>query len=239
MSPTRVLVVEDDPIIVDLIHSNLTIRGFEVDVSIDGVGVGDQARRFLPDIVLLDLMLPDVDGFDICRELRQSSAVGIIVISARGAENDKVRALNLGADDYLTKPFGVEELLARMAATLRRLKPEESAENAPVLTFADLRIEVDTRSVYRSGERIQLTATEFTLLKTLAVNHGHVMSYARLLDEVWGAGYNHSRDYVRVYVGRLRSKLERLGDAALILNEPRVGYRFVAPRVTADPPPVM
>lgn len=237
MSPIRVLVVEDDPTIVDLIRSNLIVRGYEVDVSADGIGVGDQARRFMPDIVLLDLMMPEVDGFDICLELRQSSSAGIIVVSARGAEHDKVRALNLGADDYLTKPFGIEELLARMTATLRRSRPDRASDNSIVLTFADLRIEVDTRSVYRGEERVQLTATEFTLLKILAINHGQVMPYAALLEEVWGAGYNHSRDYVRVYVGRLRSKLERLGDGVLILNEPRVGYRFIAPRSIAEAPP--
>jgi two-component system, OmpR family, KDP operon response regulator KdpE len=237
MSPIRVLVVEDDPTIVDLIRSNLIVRGYEVDVSADGIGVGEQARRFIPDIVLLDLMMPEVDGFDICLELRQLSAVGIIVVSARGAEHDKVRALNLGADDYLTKPFGIEELLARMTATLRRSRPDRATDDSIVLTFADLRIEVDTRSVYRGEERVQLTATEFTLLKILAINHGQVMPYAALLEEVWGAGYNHSRDYVRVYVGRLRSKLERLGDGVLILNEPRVGYRFIAPRSIAEAPP--
>jgi two-component system, OmpR family, KDP operon response regulator KdpE len=234
MNPIRVLVVEDDPTIIDLIRSNLEVRGYTVDVSADGVGVGEQARHFLPDIVLLDLMLPNMDGFDICRELRQLSSAGIIVVSARGAENDKVRALNLGADDYLTKPFGVEELLARMSATLRRTRLPESADDGGVLVFGDLRIEVDTRSVFRRGQRIPLTATEFTLLKTLALHHGQVMPYATLLDEVWGAGRRSSRDYVRVYVGRLRSKLEGLGDVEMILNEPRVGYRFITPRTITD-----
>ncbi len=229
MSTTRALVVEDDANIVDLIRSNLLVRGFAVDVSMTGLGVPELVERYKTDIVLLDLMLPDIDGFEICREVRSRSSVGMIVISARSGEAHKVRALNLGADDYLTKPFGVDELLARMTATLRRSRPAESPVEVGEICFGSVRIDLEAQAVYLDDELVQLTPTEYSLLRVLAVNQGHLLSYEQLLREVWGQGYQNSREYVRVYVGRLRSKLEPPGAPALILTEPRAGYRLVAP----------
>ncbi|MFV1990294.1 MAG: response regulator transcription factor [Acidimicrobiales bacterium] len=229
MSATRVLVVEDDPNIIDLVRSNLLVRGFEVKVTTTGLPAVSLVESYEPEIVLLDLMLPDADGFDICRDIRQQFDVGLIVVSARAGEHDKVRALNLGADDYLTKPFGIEELLARMTATLRRSRVVESAAPAGDIVLGDIRVGLDAKAVYKNGERVQLTPTEFSLLRFLALNAGTLLSYEQLLREVWGRGYENSREYVRVYVGRLRSKLEDEDRPPLIVTEPRAGYRLVLP----------
>ena len=229
MTATRVLVVEDDPNIVDLVRSNLMARGFDVEVSETGRGVTELVDRYEPSIVLLDLMLPGVDGFEICRELRQRSAIGVIVVSARAGEGDKVRALNLGADDYLTKPFGIEELLARMSATLRRSRPVAEPVGMAEIVLGDVRIDFDAQAVWRGGQRVQLTPTEYALLHVLATNEGTLLTYERLLRDVWGRGYEGSREYVRVYVGRLRAKLEDPDGPAIIVTEPRAGYRLVRP----------
>jgi two-component system KDP operon response regulator KdpE len=229
MTTTRVLVVEDDANIVDLIRSNLLVRGYDVEVSETGVGIPHLVESYDPAIVLLDLMLPGADGFEICRQVRSISSVGLIVISARTGEPDKVRALNLGADDYLTKPFGVDELLARMTATLRRSRPVKTAAEDSEIHLGRVRIDLEAQAVYRDGERIQLTPTEYSLLQVLAVNPGRLLSYEELLRDVWGRGYEGSREYVRVYVGRLRHKLDSPDEPSLIVTEPRAGYRLVVP----------
>ena len=182
-----------------------------------------------PDIVLLDLMLPGTDGFELCREIRERSSVGIIVVSARRGETDKVRALNLGADDYLTKPFGVEELLARINATLRRSRPApaDPPETATV-TVGDIEIDLEARRVTRAGVLIHLTPTEFALLKEFATNRGALLTHAYLLRRVWGPGYETQTEYTRVYVARLRAKLEQPDGPTLFITEPRSGYRFTA-----------
>ncbi len=227
---TCVLLVEDDRNIVDLIRSNLTIRGYSVVVSLDGSDALRLVEEERPDIALLDLMLPATDGFELCRAIRERYSIGVIVVSARGGESDKVRALNLGADDYMTKPFGVDELLARITATLRRTRPlTEPSESEPRLVFGDLEIDLDARSVVRGGQAIRLTPTEFALLREFALNPGKLLSHATLLRRVWGPGYATETEYTRVYVRRLRAKLERADGAALIVTEPRAGYRFVAP----------
>jgi two-component system KDP operon response regulator KdpE len=232
---TVVLVVEDDPNIVDLVRANLLVRGFTVVVSRTGEDVLDLLRANEPDIVLLDLMLPSVDGFVLCQEIRAESAAGIIVVSARRGEQDKVRALNLGADDYLTKPFGVEELLARITALLRRSRPSQpvAAAEGP-LVFGHVMIDLDARLVTKAGQPVHLTPTEFALLRELAVAPGKLLTHATLLRRVWGPGYETETEYTRVYVRRLRAKLEDAGAAPLIATEPRAGYRLVAP---ADPAP--
>jgi two-component system KDP operon response regulator KdpE len=226
---TRALVVEDDPNIVDLIRSNLAVRGFDTVVSTDG----SRALRLLetesPDIVLLDLMLPEIDGFELCRLIRERSSVAIIVVSARGGERDKVSALNVGADDYMTKPFSIEELLARINATLRRTRPAITAvaESTPeVITIADLTIDLTGQQVSRGGQPVHLTPTEFALLRELALNRGKLLSHAHLLRRVWGRGYETETEYLRVYVRRLRAKLETTG-APLIVTQPRAGYRIL------------
>jgi len=223
---TAILVIEDDLNIVDLIRSNLIVRGFDVHVSADGCDVDFQLEVCDPDLVLLDLMLPGADGFDLCRRIRARSSVGIIVISARGGEHDKVRALNLGADDYMTKPFGIEELLARISATLRRSRPAPATdEGAPVTTVGAVVIDIGAQRVTVNGELVHLTPTEFAVLRELALHQGALVSHATLLRNVWGPGYETATEYTRVYVRRLRGKLES-PDAPLIITEPRVGYRL-------------
>jgi two-component system, OmpR family, KDP operon response regulator KdpE len=230
VTQTRALVVEDDPNIVDLIRSNLAVRGFETIVSVDGLRALRLLETESPDIVLLDLMLPEVDGFELCRQIRERSPVAIIVVSARGGERDKVSALNVGADDYMTKPFSIEELLARINATLRRTRPASAADaeaKPEVITVADLVIDLTNQQVSRGGAAIHLTPTEFALLRELAINRGKLLSHAHLLRRVWGRGYETETEYLRVYVRRLRAKLEAGGDP-LIVTQPRVGYRILA-----------
>jgi two-component system KDP operon response regulator KdpE len=224
---TRVLVVEDDPNIVDLLRSNLLVRGFEVEVSSTGADAFALFERWQPDVALLDLMLPKANGFDLCQQMRATSGLGIIVLSARGGETDKVRALNLGADDYLTKPFGVDELLARIQATLRRSRPapDEVAPQPPI-EAGDVVIDLDAQRVTLAGEPVKLTPTEFALLRELALHRGSVVSHADLLGRVWGPGYATETEYTRVYVRRLRAKLEPPGSEPLIVTEHRIGYRF-------------
>src|SRR5579862_3375214 len=159
---TTALVVEDDPNIVDLIRSNLAVRGFDTIVSADGTRALQLLETEEPEIVLLDLMLPEIDGFELCRQIRERSSVAVIVVSARGGERDKVTALNMGADDYMTKPFSVEELLARITATLRRTRPAATPDPAPpVIVVGDLSIDLASQQVTRGGRPVHLTPTEF------------------------------------------------------------------------------
>ena len=229
MGATTVLVVEDDANIVDLLRSNLLMRGFEVVVSTEGSNAVDLLIEHKPDVALVDLMLPAEDGFEICRKFRERSALGIIVISARGRKDDKVRALNLGADDYLTKPFGIDELLARINATLRRSRPAPAAAEAGTISTGPLEIDLEAQLVRRDGKSVRLTPTEFSLLREFVTNPGKLLSHAVLLRRVWGPGYATETEYTRVYVRRLRAKLEPAGEAPLIVTEPRQGYRWVAP----------
>jgi len=225
---TGLLLVEDDQNIVDLIRTNLSRRGYEVIVSKTGSDAVALLEGENPDLVLLDLMLPGIDGFELCRELRERSGVGIIVISARRGENDKVRALNLGADDYMTKPFGVEELLARINATLRRCRPGpvEQPGPTPVVRIGDVEIDLDARKVNKGGQLLHLTPTEFALLREFATNPGVLLTHAALLRRVWGRGYETQTEYTRVYMARLRAKLESPDGPPMFVTEPRSGYRL-------------
>jgi two-component system, OmpR family, KDP operon response regulator KdpE len=226
---TRALLVEDDPNIVDLIRSNLAVRGFDTIVSTDGARALQLLETEEPDIVLLDLMLPEEDGFSLCRQIRERSSVAVIVVSARGGERDKVTALNMGADDYMTKPFSVEELLARITATLRRTRLIDAAEpGPPIVTAGDVVIDLASQQVMLKGEPVHLTPTEFALLRELVINRGKLLSHAHLLRRVWGPGYQTETEYVRVYVRRLRAKLGADEANPLIITSPRAGYRFVA-----------
>jgi two-component system, OmpR family, KDP operon response regulator KdpE len=226
---TTALLVEDDPNIVDLIRSNLAVRGFDTVVSTDGMRALQLLETEEPDIVLLDLMLPEADGFELCRQIRERSSVAVIVVSARGGERDKVTALNMGADDYMTKPFSVEELLARISATLRRTRAAAAAEpGPPIVAVGELVIDLASQQVTRRGDPVHLTPTEFALLRELVTNRGKLLTHAHLLRRVWGPGYQTETEYVRVYVRRLRAKLEVDEAQPLIVTAPRAGYRFVA-----------
>lgn len=224
---TRALLVEDDPNIVDLIRSNLAVRGFDTVVSADGARALQLLETETPDIVLLDLMLPDADGFELCRQIRERSNVAVIVVSARGGERDKITALNMGADDYMTKPFSVDELLARITATLRRTRLIATQDPLPaVIVAGDVLIDLGKQQVTKAGELVHLTPTEFALLRELVTQRGKLLSHAHLLRRVWGPGYQTETEYLRVYVRRLRAKLEGDGGPTLILTAPRAGYRF-------------
>jgi two-component system KDP operon response regulator KdpE len=230
MVAAKVLIIEDDPNIVDLIRSNLVARGFDTVVSA-GSKVIDLLDLEQPDMVLLDLMLPEADGFELCRELRERSPVGIIVVSARGGVQDKVTALNMGADDYLTKPFGIEELLARIGATLRRTRPvaEAPGEPAPtMIAIGGLWINLVSKQVRLAGAEVRLTPTEFALLRELVLNRGKLLSRAHLLRQVWGHGYEAETEYIRVYISRLRAKLEPAGSQPLIVTRQGAGYLITA-----------
>jgi two-component system, OmpR family, KDP operon response regulator KdpE len=229
VATTRALLVEDDPNIVDLIRSNLAVRGFDTVVCTDGRRALQLLETEEPDIVLLDLMLPEADGFDLCRQIRERSSVAVIVVSARGGERDKVTALNMGADDYMTKPFSVEEMLARITATLRRTRSPGTTEQAPaVLSAGDVVIDLANQQVLKGGVPVHLTPTEFALLRELVTNRGKLLTHAHLLRRVWGPGYQTETEYVRVYVRRLRAKLEGDDGEPLIVTAPRAGYRFIA-----------
>jgi two-component system KDP operon response regulator KdpE len=226
---TRILLVEDDQNIVDLVRSNLIARDHDVAVSKDGSDAVQLLKEFEPDMVILDLMLPGTDGFELCQEMRGRSSVGIVVLSARRGETDKVRALNLGADDYMTKPFGIEELLARIHATLRRSRPGPGGpEEQATVTVGDVEIDFASRLVTKGGKPVHLTPTEFALLQEFATNPGVLLTHATLLRRVWGPGYETQTEYTRVYVARLRAKLEDTDGPPMFITEPRSGYRFTS-----------
>ena len=221
----RILVVDDEPQILRSLRMTLAGHGYDVQTAATGEEALDATEGRLPDLVVLDLVLPGLSGLEVCRRLRERSSLPILVLSARGDERDKVAALDLGADDYLTKPFGVNELLARIRAALRRAAGARGP--AAVLEAGDLRIDVDRRVVARGGVEVRLTPTEFDLLKTLASHAGRVLTHGYLLRAVWGPEYESDSQVLRVFIGQLRRKVEP--DAARprhIITEPGVGYRF-------------
>jgi DNA-binding response OmpR family regulator len=209
MSGERVLVVDDEPIVTEVVQRYLAREGFQVDVAADGVAGLKQAREGTPDLVVLDLMLPKLDGLEVCRQLRGESSVPIIMLTAKGEDGDKILGLGLGADDYLTKPFSPGELIARVKAVLRRT---QTAANPPlagdVVRVGSLRINPRARAVERDGEPLHLTAKEFDLLYFLARNAGQVFTREQLLDNVWDFEWYGDPSTVTVHIRRLREKIE-------------------------------
>jgi two-component system, cell cycle response regulator CtrA len=225
----RVLLIEDDSATAQSIELMLQSEGFNVyttDLGEEGVDLG---KLYDYDIILLDLNLPDMSGYEVLKTLRVSKVqTPILILSGLAGIEDKVRGLGFGADDYMTKPFGIEELLARITATLRRTRPIEPVEASPLrIEVGDLVIDLDMRLVTRGGEVVHLTPTEFALLRELAINRGKLLTHAQLLRRVWGPGYATETEYVRVYIRRLRAKLENGGGPPVIITQPRAGYRFV------------
>jgi two-component system KDP operon response regulator KdpE len=221
-----VLVVDDEPQIRRALRTSLEAHGWEVAT----VGTGEEGvvrtAEIAPDLVLLDLGLPDMDGTEVIRRVRAFSQVPVIVLSVREGQPDKVAALDAGADDYVTKPFAMEELLARARAAIRRAQAEEPAP--AVMDFGDLEVDLARRLVSRDGEQVHLTPTEYGLLEALVTNPGKLLTHQWLLRKVWGQGYGTETTYLRTYVRALRKKLGDDAQApALIVTEPGVGYRWV------------
>ncbi len=228
--PSRViLVAEDEAALRDFIIRNLRVRGFEVVEAGNGLEAMAQWEREQPDLLILDVMMPRMDGLEVCKRVREQSTVPIIVLTALDAESDKVAALDLGADDYLTKPFGVEELLARVRAVLRRAQWEAIPPASGIKQYGELEIDLSRHIVRQSGAEVRLTPTEFSLLEQLVTNAGKVLTHRMLLQRVWGPEYGGESEYLRVYINRLRQKLEpNPAKPQLLITEPGVGYRFAA-----------
>ena len=229
----RILVVDDEPDLIESVQLGLTLQWREVEVL--GATNGDMAlemvEREAPDVVLLDIGLPGRDGFDVLRELRTFSDVPVVMLTARDDAMDKVKGLELGADDYVTKPFNHLELMARVRAVLRRHDMPAPASRTPSFHSGDLEVDFARQEVRLGGERVELTPTEYKLLYHLVRNAGHVLPHATLLAKVWGRDYMDETDYVRVYIRRLRDKLGDDPDHPhFIETERRLGYRFLAPR---------
>ncbi len=221
---SRVLVVDDEPQILRALGINLRARGYDVDVAPDGERALEVAARQHPDVVVLDLGLPGIDGVDVIRGLRGWSQVPIVVLSVRDREADKVAALDAGADDYVTKPFGMDELLARLRAALRRAAP---AEEEAVVEAPDFAIDLAAKKVHRDGEEVRLTPTEWHVVEVLVRNRGRLVSQTQLLQEVWGPQYHDETNYLRVFMAQVRRKLEpEPSRPRYFITEPGMGYRF-------------
>jgi two-component system KDP operon response regulator KdpE len=222
-----VLVIEDEPQVRRFLRTSLSAHGYRlVEATTGEQGLVEAATR-TPDLVLLDLGLPDVDGVDVAQRLREWSAVPIVVLSARGQEGDKIRALDAGADDYLTKPFGIGELLARMRVALRHAARIAAGAGESTFETGELRVDLAARRVFVRGEEVRLTRTEYNLLAALAKHAGRVLTHHQLLKEVWGPGSTDQSHYLRVYMGQLRHKLEEnAARPRYLLTETGVGYRL-------------
>ncbi len=221
------LVVEDDTQMRKFLRASLSSHGYRLVEAVNGNEGLSQAASYNPDLILLDLGLPDLDGLVVTKRLREWASAPIIVISARGQEDDKIHALDAGADDYLTKPFGTGELLARIRVALRHSARSRQERSEPILTVGELSIDLDKRSVQMAGKEVHLTPIEYKLLATLLKNAGKVLTHRQLLKEVWGPSYANNTQYLRVYMVQLRHKLEL--DAArprYLVTEPGVGYRL-------------
>jgi two-component system KDP operon response regulator KdpE len=225
--PIRILVIEDEPQMQKFLAASLAGEGYRTIEATSGKDGITHARTHNPDLVLLDLGLPDVDGMDVTKEIRRFSTKPIIVISARGQEEDKVRALDVGADDYLTKPFGTNELMARIRVALRHASRSKEESTEPMLHIGELSIDLDRRQVLAAGKEVHLTPNEYKLFAYLMKHAGKVLTHRQLLKEVWGAAYASQNHYLRVYMVQLRHKLE--ADPArprYLVTEPGVGYRL-------------
>ncbi len=224
MTAKRIIVIDDEFQITRVLKRSLGAHRYDVRTASDGGSGVELFRDFHPDLVITDLSMPEMSGIEVCREIRKVSSVPIIVLSVRGEEHTKVEALDAGADDYITKPFGMDELLARVRATLRR-SPDTSAAGS--IDAGDFRLDLDDHQILVRGEAVHLTPKEFELLAHMIANHDRVLTHRALLGKVWGGEYTEQTEYLRVFVGQLRKKIE--GDPAnpkYILTEPWIGYRF-------------
>jgi two-component system KDP operon response regulator KdpE len=224
----RILVVDDEPRMIHFIRLNLEHDGFEVVETTSGTKALDKLRDQLPDLILLDVMMPDLDGFETLRLIREISTVPVIMLTAKGEEDDRVRGLELGADDYVTKPFSPRELVSRVRAVLRRTETPSAPVHEVIQVDERLKIDFDRREVWVEGQLVKLRPTEYRLLFHLVQNAGWVVPHDQLLAKVWGYEYREETHYLRLYVNYLRQKLERdPSNPEYILTERGVGYRFV------------
>jgi two-component system KDP operon response regulator KdpE len=227
MEKKRILVVDDDPAILRLLSTNLKARGYEVVTAIDGEEALETVQKDFIDLIILDIMMPKLDGVQVCRRVREWSDIPIIILSARGDEHDKVNCLELGADDYLTKPFGIAELMARINTAFRHRGDAKVTPAQSSFTTDGLEINFAKRRVTVKGKEITLTPTEFSLLQQLAVNSDKVLTHSMLLHNVWGSEYSSEKEYLRVFVGRLRRKLEPNPKKPRYIHTiPGVGYHL-------------
>jgi two-component system KDP operon response regulator KdpE len=224
----RILVVDDEPQLTRVLRTGLKSRGYEVRVASDGISALELFSDWHPNLVITDLAMPNMDGLELCRQLRKLSPVPIIVLSAKDEEKTKIEALDLGADDFVTKPFGIDELLARVRAALRRAATSIVNEAAPtLLEQGDFRIDLEARKVLVNEHEVHLTPKEFDMLTYFVKNAGKVLTHRTLLAALWGGNYVEQNEYLRVFVGNLRKKLERdTSGPKYIVTEPWVGYRF-------------
>jgi len=228
-----VIVADDDPRLLRLVQFNLQQAGYRVITAADGNRALRLAENENPDLLLLDVRMPLMDGLEVCRRVRNFSTVPIIMVTAKDSEEDKVAGLDAGADDYLTKPFGAPELMARVRAVVRRAKLYSGDTAEPIFESADLKVDYAQQLAYLNGKPVNLTPTEYRIIAYLARNAGRLLSHQALLDAVWGADYVATTDYLKVFISRLRAKLEPKGGPHFIETERGLGYRFVRPQEVA------
>ena len=228
MAIAKVVIIDDEPNLIKFVSQNLRARGYDVADAANGLEGVERVRVYKPDLIILDVNLPGMDGFEVCGYVRQFSDAAIIMLTASGNEGDKIHALDIGADDYLTKPFGIGELIARVRAVMRRTSETltRSVGQGDVES-GGLRIDFAHRRVSVKGTPVKLTPTEYSLLEQLVTRPDEVVTHRELLSNVWGAEYRDETEYVRVYMGRLRRKIEENpAEPVYLVTEPGVGYRF-------------
>lgn len=227
MEKKLILVVDDEIGILKFLKANLEDHGYDVLTAMDGAEAIATFEMNMPNLVILDITMPKMDGFEVCHRIREWSQVPIIVLSVRLDGKDKVKLLDLGADDYITKPFDADELIARVRAVLRRSEPVSSSQAKPAVAIGDLEINFAQRRVALAGEEVQLTPTEYNLLQELILNAGKVLTHSHLLKKIWGLEYGDEINYLHTFIGRIRYKLEpNSSEPMYIITMPGVGYRF-------------
>ena len=227
MKKTRILAVDDELVNVKLLRASLEARGYEVLAAMDGAEAIRIVEMEIPDLIILDILMPKMDGFEVCQRIREWSKIPIIMLSVLGRESDKVKCLELGADDYITKPFGIEELVARVKAVLRHAQAVGAMPTQPSFTAGNIHINFAKRQVTVAGNEVKLTPTEYALLQELVLNAGKVLTHAHLLNKVWGPEYREEKEYLHVFVRRLRAKLEPdPKNPRYITAVSGVGYQF-------------
>lgn len=223
----KILVVDDEAQITRVLRTSLRAHKYEIRTAADGVSALDTFHDWKPDLIITDLQMPEMNGIELCREIRKISNIPIIVLSVKGEEKTKVEALDAGADDYITKPFGMDELLARVRATLRRFSANPAEETPSVLSDGDFQIDLAAHKVFVRGAEMHLTPKEFDLLVYLFQNRGKVVTHRTILAAIWGGNFTEQTEYLRVFLGQLRKKIEQNpAEPRYIVTEPWVGYRF-------------